>query len=114
MKIAILLVLAFVVSSCASSLDQTKNPNNQGHQQPIEVEARHSMEIADPCKDSLFLVLQDKPYSAMTAYEHAYFQQKWDECNGTPEVNHGSTPEWILAWFDIVGVVLALVIAGLR
>jgi hypothetical protein len=46
----------------------------------------------------------------MTAYEHSYFQQKWNECNGTPEVNHGSTPEWILATLDIIGIVIGIII----
>jgi hypothetical protein len=110
MKIAVLLVLVLAVSSCASSYDQNKNPN--GHQQPVE--NTREMQVADPCQDSLFLALQNKPYSELTAYEHAYFQQKWDECNGTPAVNHGSTPEWILAGFEIVGAILIFVIEAAR
>ncbi len=109
MKIVIMLVLVLAVSSCASSYDQN---NGSGHQQPIE--ATRAQKVADPCQDSLFLALQNKPYASLTAYEHAYFQQKWDECNGTPAVNQGSTPEWILAGIEIVGAALYFIITGTR
>jgi|GEM_PF-6716582 hypothetical protein len=100
-----LLVFMVAVSSCASS----HRPSNVGgHSQPIV--ARDSFNTSDPCQDSLFLALQNKPLSTMTAYEHSYFQQKWNECNGTPEVNHGSTPEWILATLDIIGIVIGIII----
>ncbi len=98
MKILLLLVLAIAISSCAGSHRQV---SYGGHKQPIV--AWDSLNTTSPCQDSLFLALQNKPYSQLTAYERAYFQQKWDECNGTPEVNHGSTPEWILATIDLIG-----------
>ena len=107
MKKAILLVFAIALASCAGSHPQV---SYGGHKQPIV--AWDSLNTSDPCQDSLFLALQNKPYSQMTAYEHTYFQQKWDECNGTPEANHGSTPEWILATIDIIGFFAAIIILG--
>jgi hypothetical protein len=107
MKKVILMVFAIAICSCASSHHQN---SFGGHTQPIV--AWDSLNTTDPCQDSLFLALQNKPYSQLTAYEHAYFQQKWDECNGTPDVNHGSTPEWILATIDIIGIVAAIIILG--
>jgi hypothetical protein len=104
MKKATLLVLAIAIVSCAHQ----NQVSYGGHTQPIV--AWDSLNLANPCQDSLFLALQNKPYSQLTAYEHAYFQQKWDECNGTPDVNHGSAPEWILATLDIIGVVAAIII----
>ena len=106
MKKIIPLTFLLILSACASHHQQTYAG---GHLQPII--AWDSLNTADPCSDSLFLALQNKPYTQLTAYEQAYFKQKWDECNGTPEVNHGSTPEWILAAFDIAGLAVAIIIA---
>lgn len=105
MKILLLLVLAITIASCAS---RHQVSYVGGHQQPIV--AWDSLNNSDPCQDSLFLALQNKPYSQLTAYEQTYFQQKWDECNGIPGGGQGSTPEWILATFDIVGLVSAVIL----
>ncbi|HET6400524.1 MAG TPA: hypothetical protein VFH95_03915 [Candidatus Kapabacteria bacterium] len=107
MKKVILLVLAIALASCAGSHQQV---SYGGHTQPIV--AWDSLNTTNPCQDSLFLALENKPASQLTAFEQAYFQQKWDECNGTPEVNHGSTPEWILATIDIIGFFAAVIILG--
>ena len=104
MKVAIPFFFLLLLSACASSRQQT---SNGGHSQPII--AADSLNTSDPCQDSLFLALQNKPATQMTAYEQAYFKQKWDECNGTPNVTHGSTPEWIVATLDIIGFGVALI-----
>lgn len=67
----------------------------------LQQEARLTMR----CRDSLFLALQNMPYSALTAFEHSYFQQKWDECNGTPVVNQSSDAEWWIATPVIIATV---------
>lgn len=94
---------------CACSSNHTVGRDALHRPQPINADTTFA-EVPDACRDSLFLALQNKPYAQMTAYEHAYFQQKWDECNGTPETPHGSTPEWILAVLDIIGVVVGLIV----
>jgi hypothetical protein len=62
----------------------------------------------DPCHDSLFVALQQRPYNSLTAYEHAYFDQMWQECNGTDFHNRGNAPEWIMASFAIHAFVISI------
>jgi hypothetical protein len=117
MKMTLLLLLALALGSCILSscilsscghVPNTTIPRDAlGRPQPIEVDTLAPI-IPDACRDSLFLALQTKPVSQMTAYEKAYFQQKWDECNGTP-AHSGSTPEWIMATLDILAAVAVFI-----
>ncbi|HEY3875951.1 MAG TPA: hypothetical protein VGM92_10775 [Candidatus Kapabacteria bacterium] len=93
-----------LLALCACSSNHTVARDALGRPQPINVDTAFT-DVPDACRDSLFLALQTKPFTQMTAYEHAYFEQKWQECNGPSTPRYGTTPEWIVASLYLIGVI---------
>lgn len=69
-------------------------------------------EGGNPCRDSLFLRLKNKPEAELTAFERAYFQQKYNECYAADSnnSNDGNTPEWIAAIILMLEAAAAIVV----
>jgi hypothetical protein len=92
---SVLFLLTVVVSSCASS---------------GSTDSRSSQSVdTDPCYDSLYLALQNKPASQLTAYEQAYFNEKYNECHGI-SYNSSNGAEVMTAIILTVAAIIALFI----
>ena len=92
-------LLLVALSSCASSLNKARQLAKNEQVVPSD----------DPCTDSLFLAIKNKPYASLTAFEHHYYEMMFDKCYNTPVVNESGPAEWWVAAPIIISIAVAVV-----